>query len=383
MRRSALWALLCIVPLAAQAAPSDELAKTQEALKQSKQAEEKIAAQQATLEAELRILQEKLVKLTRQLQQKDTQLEAVQRKLDKIEHELQEKEESFAVRRRKLDGLSRMAIRLSRTPPQAMVLMPVDGKNRMQAAHALSFLSAEMKIQAEKIQEEMSAIADLKETVEADKEKAEKMRDANQAEKKKFEALMKTRGQLRAKLAASRAREEKKIAQLARKANSLQELLVALEVESQKKRMVGRGADKDVDSGAGIRGERGRLRSFKSARGDIRAPVSGRVVEAYGVGGSKGIKIAARGSATVVAPFDAEVAYSGTFLNYGRMVILKHRGEYHTLLAGLARIDVQTGEFLLEGEPIGAMDGGEKKTLYVELRENNQPVNPASWIHGL
>jgi septal ring factor EnvC (AmiA/AmiB activator) len=53
------------------------------------------------------------------------------------------------------------------------------------------------------------------------------------------------------------------------------------------------------------------------------------------------------------------------------------------LLAGLARIDVKTGEFLLEGEPIGVMGSGDNARLYVELRRNNQSFNPAGWIRGL
>jgi septal ring factor EnvC (AmiA/AmiB activator) len=38
----------------------------------------------------------------------------------------------------------------------------------------------------------------------------------------------------------------------------------------------------------------------------------------------------------------------------------------------------------LEGEPIGAMgDNDAGNRLYVELRRNNQPTDPAPWIRGL
>ncbi len=86
----------------------------------------------------------------------------------------------------------------------------------------------------------------------------------------------------------------------------------------------------------------------------------------------------------MTAPFDGEVVYTGPFLNYGQLVIIRHSDDFHTLLAGLVKIDVNVGQFLLEGEPIGAMgesDSGNR--LYVELRHKNQPIDPAPWINGL
>ena len=165
-------------------------------------------------------------------------------------------------------------------------------------------------------------------------------------------------------------------------------MISSIDKESKQAQVAG----KEVKSTAGIAGKRGKLRDILDAKGDLRMPISGRMVLAYGQKDSsndtsKGIKIAARGHATVIAPYDAEVAYSGVFLNYGKLVILKHRAsngdDFHTLLAGLDTIDVKTGEFLLEGEPIGAMSDGETTRLYVELRKNNQPFNPVGWIKGL
>jgi len=384
MRRSALL-LALLLPLAAQAAPKDELEKTQAALKASQAEQEKLSARQAGVEKELATLQEKLVSAAAALQKSDASLDIIEKKEQQLTRELAAKEKSFVAKKQKLDGLSRIAIRLSRTPPQAMVLMPTDGKNRIQAAHALSLVTSDIKKQAAAIEGEVHAMNALKIRLADEKVQAEKIKAANKAEKKSFEAALKTRKQLRDKLAASKAQEENKSAELAKKANSLQELITALNSEAKKAKKVAEG--KELVSEEGMSGSRGKMRALADAKGRLRAPVSGRVVVNYGGrdGGdtSKGIKIAAHARATVVAPFDAEVAYSGNFLNYGRLVILKHRGDYHTLLAGLSRIDVKAGDFLLEGEPIGAMGSGEYQQLYVELRENNQPVNPAKWIRGL
>lgn len=390
MRRRALLAALLCVPMAAMAAPKEELAQTKEAIKAAEMQQAKLAAQISDVERDLGNLQEKLVKSAESLQQSTAQAADAQARLKALEKEQAAKQIAYENGRKKLDGLSRIAIRLSRTPPQAMVLMPSDGKNRIQAAHALSTITAEIKTQSELIQQEMQQLDALKTKVDSDRRKFEKIRDAVREEKKNYEAQLKSRRQLRDKLGALRQEGETKIAALAKKATSLQDLIATLEKEAKKPKKTTRG--QMVISEEGVAGSRGRLRDFDGAKGRIRIPVGGRVVSNYGDAGTandtlKGVKIEAASAAPVIAPFDAEVAYTGTFLNYGKLVILKHRsgkgGNYHTLLAGLERIDVENGDFLLEGEPIGAMGNDTAQQLYVELRANNQPMNPKGWMRGL
>ncbi|MBV8938416.1 MAG: peptidoglycan DD-metalloendopeptidase family protein [Alphaproteobacteria bacterium] len=123
--------------------------------------------------------------------------------------------------------------------------------------------------------------------------------------------------------------------------------------------------------------------------GHWQSPVAGHVLHRFGEHlnrneTSKGVTFETREAAQVVSPFDGEVVFTGPFLDYGKMVILRHRDDFHTLLAGLARIDVSVGQFLLEGEPIGAMgNASSSRDLYLELRQLNQPVDPAGWISGL
>ena len=62
------------------------------------------------------------------------------------------------------------------------------------------------------------------------------------------------------------------------------------------------------------------------------------------------------------------------------MIIVEHGEGYLSLMAGLGNIDVELGQMLLAGEPIGVMPRQENAELYVELRKNNQPINPAAWF---
>ncbi len=117
-------------------------------------------------------------------------------------------------------------------------------------------------------------------------------------------------------------------------------------------------------------------------------PVRGQLVLAYGQRGtgadsvSKGISIATRTQAQVVAPYDGQIVYAGEFRGYGQILIIEHGGRYHTLLAGLERIDAVAGQWILAGEPIGIMGSSQERSpeLYLELRHAGQPVNPLPWL---
>ena len=75
-----------------------------------------------------------------------------------------------------------------------------------------------------------------------------------------------------------------------------------------------------------------------------------------GFGGiAQGISIVTRAEAQVVAPADGWVLYKGDYLNYGQIVILNAGQDYTILLAGLANVTVDIGQFVLMGEPVGTM----------------------------
>ena len=129
------------------------------------------------------------------------------------------------------------------------------------------------------------------------------------------------------------------------------------------------------------------MRSMAEAQGDLVFPVSGTIATRYnqtssaGVA-SRGITIETRPNALVTAPFDGVVVFAGPFRGYGQLLIIEHSEGYHSLLAGLGRIDGVLGQWVLAGEPVGIMEReqDEAPRLYVELRRNGQPVNPLRWL---
>jgi septal ring factor EnvC (AmiA/AmiB activator) len=84
------------------------------------------------------------------------------------------------------------------------------------------------------------------------------------------------------------------------------------------------------------------------------------------------------------------VVYAAPFRNYGQVLILNAGGGYHVVLAGMDRISVNVGQFVLTGEPVAVMgagsqvagsltSGSNRPILYVEFRKDGTPVDPSPW----
>lgn len=102
--------------------------------------------------------------------------------------------------------------------------------------------------------------------------------------------------------------------------------------------------------------------------------------------------------ALVTTPAAATLRYAGPLLNYGNVAILEPQAGLLVVLAGLDVVYGQAGQVLPGGSPVGIMGGAEAdadgilppgdaqsandwtETLYIEIRENNEPVDPALWF---
>ena len=135
---------------------------------------------------------------------------------------------------------------------------------------------------------------------------------------------------------------------------------------------------------------------FANTKGMLPRPVNGVEVRAFGeadgLGGTaQGLSIATRAAASVSSPADGWVVYAGPFRSYGQLLIINAGGGYHILLAGMERINVTLGQFVLAGEPVGAMGtrlvasnsvqgvGSTQPVLYVEFRKDGTSIDPAPW----
>ena len=115
-------------------------------------------------------------------------------------------------------------------------------------------------------------------------------------------------------------------------------------------------------------------------------PVVGSPLRRFGrtIDGEKqeGLTLAARPAATVIAPKDARIQYSGLFRSYGQMVILDIGDDMLVVISGMETVYPEAGQWVLAGEPIGRMADRKSPSpeLYLEVRRKGQPVDPETWL---
>jgi septal ring factor EnvC (AmiA/AmiB activator) len=383
--------LLASPAIADEPSAADQLKDTEEKLNQAQNRNDSVSRQAKQLAGELNEVQKDLVKLADTVQRNEKALGDDEDKLRILAREEVARQEALAKRRKELTAMVRAAISLSQTPPQAALMMPGDFDESLRAARVLSTLTDSIKREAESIGQQVQELGALREKVQANQQEMAAAQQQLKTKRQQLDVRLKERRQLAAKLGGEQEGLRRQITELSRQAEDLKDLIGALERNRKEETERKAEAEKKKEPAAKTAwpAPSRKLRSFAKAKGDVRMPVAGRVKYRFGQllrqnETSKGVTVAARAGAQVVAPFDAEVVFVGPFLNYGRMVILRHSDDYHTLLAGFGTVSVNAGEFLLEGEPIGAMgDDASSTELYVELREHNQPVDPAPWVSAL
>ncbi|MFD1343499.1 murein hydrolase activator EnvC family protein [Litorisediminicola beolgyonensis] len=138
-----------------------------------------------------------------------------------------------------------------------------------------------------------------------------------------------------------------------------------------------------------------------SARtGALPLPVAGQVLRRSGEADAAGVArpglvLATRPGALVTTPVPATIRYRGPLLDYGLVTILEPQADLLFVLAGLDTAFGEIGEVLDSGAPVGLMGGAadtdalqttsgsgnpRPETLYIEVRQNNAPVDPLTWF---
>ena len=209
--------------------------------------------------------------------------------------------------------------------------------------------------------------------------------------------------------------EKQHAADLARQATSLKDLIGRMESEVSSARQAAdaaRAADEaqrkaaqtDADGvrariAAGVFKDPARLApatAFSDAKGLLPFPAAGTILKRFGsddgFGSSEhGISIATRPQAAVSSPSDGWISFSGPYRTYGQLLIINTGGGYYIVLAGMDHTDVSLGQFVLAGEPVGAMGNGSVRTaaaialgaaqpvLYVEFRKDGAAIDPSPW----
>lgn len=112
-------------------------------------------------------------------------------------------------------------------------------------------------------------------------------------------------------------------------------------------------------------------------------PAEGTLAGRFGAAGGKGIDIRGVRNAPVQAVASGKVVYSGSGLRgYGRLLIVKHAGEYLTAYAHNERLLVREGEAVVAGQRIALMgdSDADRVKLHFEIRRYGKPLDPLVYL---
>ena len=112
-------------------------------------------------------------------------------------------------------------------------------------------------------------------------------------------------------------------------------------------------------------------------------PAEGTLAGRFGAAGGKGIDIVGQSNAPVKAVAPGKVVYSGSGLRgYGRLLIVKHAGEYLSAYAHNETILVKEGEQVTAGQRIALMgdSDADRVKLHFEIRRYGKPLDPLTYL---
>ncbi len=117
--------------------------------------------------------------------------------------------------------------------------------------------------------------------------------------------------------------------------------------------------------------------------GEWHWPARGNLIRRFGEAGSKGIDIAGERNGPVLAVAAGRVVYSGAGLRgYGRLLIIKHPGEFLSAYAHNQEMLVKEGDNVVAGQKIALMGDSDTDQikLHFEIRQYGRPLDPLKYL---
>ena len=358
----------------AQAQEAQQLQHIQEQLQDDQAKKEELSKRAKELSDNYETLRAFLIEAVSEVQENELRLLTMDRRLMDIEKSLEEKEKALQARRKDLAFLTRSLLRLASAPDIALLFQPKGQDDVAEASHFIAGASHSLSHQAERLKEELSEIVLLKESADIERSSILEEKAILAQNQQRLAELMEQNKAARFFNNAEEAEINKRMQNLAKGAANLEEL-----IEGSHK------GQRDIPQA-----EPSAIRSLTEEGRGYLWPAKGEIIShfressAY-FGQSDGLVLSTLSGAEIVSPFDGKIVFAGPFRSFGEILIIEHRGGYHTILAGLDRIDAVNGQWVLAGEPIGAMiqnrPNVDTPKLYIELRQGDHIIDPAKWLH--
>jgi septal ring factor EnvC (AmiA/AmiB activator) len=415
--------LAVLSPGSAQEAPQEKLRAVEQQLGRSRSQQDELTRQAEALALELGTLRAESVKSAEAAQAHETMLSTLEAQLQSLTADETQKRSVLARDRAHEAELLSALARLALNPPEALALGPLAPEDAIRSGILLGNAVPRMQQEASALNLQLGELRRLRAEIERKRQAADAERRALASDRARLDALIQRKAALRDQALQGAEATKQRLAKLSTEAGDLHDLIERLEAERKAREEAARLETARLEAerveaakreaarqtevaalprpGTGAKPETvvsapapvtldptrpKTIRPFGKAQGAMVFPASGVLARRYGEAdefgvSSKGLTLVTRPGAVVVAPFDGRIEFAGPFKGYGQILIIQHGDGYHSLLAGLNRIDGTVGDWLVAGEPVGAMVSGEPNPrLYLELRHNGQPINPLPWL---
>lgn len=367
------------------------------------QREARARAEQAQAE-EQRLVAERLAAMARLRQAEDLTAAAAER-LEQLGAQRADAERRLRDRAQALRPLLPLVQRLSLFPAETLLAAPADPEDRLRGIIVLRALSRQLEAEAVALKRDEAAVTTAERSILAESPKFQAFLAAQAERAAELDRGIDAARQARADAAREAEAAATRAATEAGRAENLRAMLAALEARRKaeearareealraERRRQAEAAEAAKQKAAALAQTAGpdTLAPQAQPRGQMTAPVSGRVVRGWGepteAGPANGVSYQAPPTARVVAPCKGRVVFADRFRSYGLLTIIDCGGGHHMVLSGFDRLDTRAGQAVTAGEPLGVMPnwnpaaGGKAPSLYVELRQDGQPVNPTPWL---
>jgi septal ring factor EnvC (AmiA/AmiB activator) len=369
------------------------------------EAQEKLKAEIAALGQDRTKLNQQLIDAAGRVRAIETQIGDAEERIHALDGRQDQLRQSLTSRRAEVTEVLAALQRAGRRTPPALLVRPEDALRSLRTAILLGAVVPEMRARAQRLVDELGELVRVRKQIAGERDQMAASRDKLAADQQRLAALVEERQRQQSALEQDADNERRRAEGLARQAGDLKDLIAKMELDLKSAAKAATSANLQGTPPAAngkpnfnALKDPGRLSpaiAFASAKGLLRLPVNG--VKIRGFGGSdgaggveRGISIVTRAGAQVTTPCDGWVVYAGPFRSYGQLLILNAGGGYHVLLAGMERISVNIGQFVLTGEPVATMgttaqvasilaSAPSQPVLYIEFRKDGTPIDPGPW----
>jgi septal ring factor EnvC (AmiA/AmiB activator) len=400
-------------PAQQAAAPSaDDIKQREQELEAAREQQKKAAELQAKLKADIAVIGQDRSKLNAQLIDIAAQVRGVETRIGDAEARLrpldsreQQIRSSLDSRRSEIVEVLAALQRAGRRTPPALLVRPEDALQSLRTAMLLGAVVPELRGRAEKLASDLGELVALRKAIATERDALGLDRDKLKDDQVRLAALVDERQRKQNAIEKDMEAEGARAITLSKQVDSLQGLIAKLEQDlktaakaAATASLKGSPVTPNGKPDLGALKDPARLSpaiAFASAKGLLAFPVNGSKIRDFGGsngsgGVEKGISLASRAGAQVTTPCDGWVVYAGPFRSYGQLLILNAGGGYHVLIAGMERISVNIGQFVLTGEPVATMGStsqvasiiattASQPVLYVEFRKDGTPIDPGPW----